>query len=102
MGHVELGRRSSCAWLRPAPHMGAEAGPSPESKHVGCSPWCRAPKERLGYPTAAGLGVCDHVCERIRMETWNPGTSVLRLGVTRQEMCSLPLCGDVPWTLEHW
>lgn len=29
----------------------------------------RAPKERLRYPSAAGLGVCDCVCEHIRMET---------------------------------
>lgn len=74
MGHAELGRQSSCAWLRPALRMGAEAGPSPDSKHAGCLPGCRAPKERLGYSTAAGLGVCD--CELVRMKTWNPGICV--------------------------
>lgn len=58
------------------------------------APQGQAPRERLGYPGAAGLGACDCVCERTSMDTWNPGTSVSRLGVTMQELCSPAL--DVP------
>lgn len=68
----------------------------------------RAPKDRLGYPNAAGLGVrdsvcvCVCVCEHVRMETRNPATSVSHLGVTRQEMRSpvwdVPGVWPGPWS----
>lgn len=66
--------------------MGAEAGPGPgpDSEHTGCSPRCQGSSGEVELPRSVTVCVCEHV----RMETWNPGTSVSRLGVTRQEMCS--------------